>query len=460
MEFNDYEHLAWTYFQISRTTEEDQHDSIIYFLKKTFRLLDSLNLYGEERPDLFELKMAINFNLGSEYLVLNMVDSASKYISNHEKLASSVDGNLYTQMNSVKLYSMFYLAVEDYDKAIGSIRKHHNIARALKNPGNQLISLDLLAEYHEKTKNLDSALYYFRASKSFNDSLKSSEVKSNIAEIETAFRTAEKEKKIIQLETQSKLAKSRNLLLTGLSIAFALIIIIVSVFYFQNRKKSRKLAKQNTIIQESYEEIENLIRESHHRIKNNLQVVSSLLKMQSKNVHSNEAKSSLMEAFNRVKTIALLHQRLQGSQSFKNIKVKDFIEQLTGNIKHSLTTDESEIELKTNLLDIEIETDDTISIGLIINELITNSIKYGFPDKKGILEVNLFKTDSELVLEVKDNGIGFPENFDPLSGKSLGFKIVKSLATKLKAQLEVKNENGAIIQIKMKAQERNLVSRN
>lgn len=452
VEFNDFEHLAWTYFQISRTLGPDQHDSIIYFLKKTSKILDSLNLGGEDRPDLMELTLAINFNLSQSYLKLNLPDSSKKHISLFEELAGSIDHNkLYNEMNSAKMNSLYYLAIEDFDDAIISIRKLFKLSRQLKNLKNQLNSLEFLAEYHEKTQNLDSALYYFRLSKSFSDTITGGEVKSKIAEIETAFRTAEKEKKIIQLETQSELSKSRNLLLTGLSMAFAFIIIVVSIFYFINRKKSRILAKQNLIIQESYTEIENLIRESHHRIKNNLQVVSSLLKMQSKNVHSEEAKSSLMEAFNRVKTIALLHQRLQGSQSFKSIKVKDFIEQLTGNIKHSLTTDDSEIELRIDLLDIEIETDDTISIGLIINELITNSIKYAFPNKKGLIEVNLRHSDKMLLLEVKDNGQGFPENFDPLSGKSLGFKIVKSLATKLKAELEVKNQNGAIIQIKMKA---------
>lgn len=451
LEFNDVEHLAWTYFQISRTLNEDQQDSTIYFLKKTLKILDSLDLDGENRPDLIELQLAINFNLSQSYLNLNLLDSSKKYISLFEKLATSIDhDSLYNEMNSSKMNSLYYLAIEDFDKSIIAIRRLYHLSRQLKNPNNQLKSLEFLAEYHEKTDNLDSALYYFRISKSFSDTLTGGEVKSKIAEIETAFRTAEKEKKIIQLESQTKLSKSRNLLLSGLSLAFALIIIVVSIFYFINRKKSRILAKQNVIIQESYTEIENLIRESHHRIKNNLQVVSSLLKMQSKNVHSDEAKSSLMEAFNRVKTIALLHQRLQGSQSFKRIKVKDFIEQLTGNIKHSLTTEDTQIELNTHLLDIEIETDDTISIGLIINELITNSIKYAFPDKKGLIEVNLRREDKNLLLEVKDNGIGFPENFDPLSGKSLGFKIVKSLATKLKAELKVSNENGSLIQIKMK----------
>lgn len=453
-EFQDFEHLAWVYFEFGQSISLKKPDSSIFFYKEGLKILDTFDFSKNERPGLMELKLAIYANIGFNYLELNSVDSTKKFIQHFDELAETFEFNkVFNEMNSAKLNSKYYLKINDYKNAIGPIRKVFNLSAKLKNQEERLNSLEFLAEYHEKTKNYDSSLFYFRLAQALNDSLSGGEVKSKMAEIETAHRTAEKEKKIIQLESQSKLAKSRNLLLTGLSIAFALIIIIVSLFYFQNRKKSRKLANQNTIIQESYEEIENLIRESHHRIKNNLQVVSSLLKMQSKSVHSDEAKSSLMEAFNRVKTIALLHQRLQGSQSFKNIKVKDFIEQLTGNIKHSLTTDESDIELKTQLLDMEIETDDTISIGLIINELITNSIKYGFPDKKGKIEVKLYNLGPELVLEVKDNGIGFPENFDPLSGKSLGFKIVKSLATKLKAQLEVRNENGAIIQIKMKSKE-------
>src|SRR5690606_6248108 len=102
----------------------------------------------------------------------------------------------------------------------------------------------------------------------------------------------------------------------------------VFIFLIDSRRKSKLLSHKNKLIQDAYNEIENLIRESHHLIKNNLQVVSSLLKLQSKSVKSAEARASLLEAFNRVKAIAVLHQKLQGSNTFKTVKMDDFIRQL------------------------------------------------------------------------------------------------------------------------------------
>lgn len=453
LEFNEFEHVPFVYFSQAKLFDEEIFpDSVSFYYKLTLKTLDTLTIKKTSPSEINDLILGTNANLCFFYLRFNLVDSAKIYLDKYDDYFRELDSNNpFYKMNLAFQNHKYFMAIKDFNNSFKQLRKVLKYAKELKFLDQEIMVYESFKDYYVATNQYDSAFYYSNRANFIQDSLESADVIRMVAEAETKYETAEKEKKILKLETSAKLTKSRNLLLSALSIAFALIIITVSIFYSLNRKKSKKLAKQNVIIQESYTEIENLIRESHHRIKNNLQVVSSLLKMQSKNVNSDEAKSSLMEAFNRVKTIALLHQRLQGSKSFKQIKVKDFIVQLTGNIKHSLTNEDSKIELTTNLVDIEIETDDTISIGLIINELITNSIKYAFPTKEGLIEVNLKEVENDLVLEVKDNGIGLPENFDPFSGKSLGFKIVKSLATKLKAELSVRNENGAIIEIKMKA---------
>lgn len=452
IEYKNYEHLPFVYQLLgSNIMEPNGADSSIIYFKMGMKMVDTLEFENTSQAEVDNLILALNANLCFDYLSINSLDSAKKYLDNYDHYLQKLGpGQNYSEMNLALMKHQYYLAIKDFKNSLRFLDQRLILAKNLGLANDILITLEAHSNHYRIAEQYDSAFFYTRKAMLFKDSLESVQVKQMVAEVETKYQTAEKEKKILKLETDAKLSESRNLLLSGLSIAFGLIIITVSIFYSINRKKSKRLAKQNIIIQESYTEIENLIRESHHRIKNNLQVVSSLLKMQSKNVLSDEAKSALMEAFNRVKTIALLHQRLQGSQSFRKIKVKDFIEQLTGNIKHSLTTGESKIELETNIQSLEIETDDTISIGLIINELITNSIKYAFPEKMGKIEVSLESTAENLVLIVKDNGIGFPENFDPLSGKSLGFKIVKSLATKLKAELEIENQNGALIQIKMK----------
>ena len=168
--------------------------------------------------------------------------------------------------------------------------------------------------------------------------------------------------------------------------------------------------------------------------------------MQSRNVDTFKAQMALNEAHNRIKTIAMMHQNLQGSESFKKVPVHEFVLQLTENIKSSMLTYDSNATIITDLDKVEVSTDHSIAIGLIVNELITNSIKYGLRGNESItvsLKVNI----SNINLTVSDTGPGFPPNFDHRNTSTLGFRIVNSLTTKLKGTLSVDSIDGASVQI-------------
>jgi two-component sensor histidine kinase len=387
-------------------------------------------------------------NIGKSYLNLNELDSAKKYFELYQYAASIKIGKTrYDDMHVARTLYEYNLSIGNYSISKEQLEKSFRLANHIGLQNEIATCLQHYSTYFETIGNMDSAFYYYKRYESLLDSIESSEVRGRIIEMETKYETAKKENKILELEGEAQVTKARNILLSAVSVLMGLIVVIIFLFYNSNRKKSKKLAEQNQIIQESYREIENLIRESHHRIKNNLQVVSSLLKMQSKNVQSEEAKASLVEAFNRVKTIALLHQKLQGSETFKSIRLNDFIQQLIDNIKLSLTSSETAHKIICKVEPIEVETDQSISIGLIVNELITNSVKYSNNGKASEVTVELIKLEKEYKLSVSDNGVGFPEDFDPEATRSLGFKIVKSLVTKLHGKLLIKNENGAVIQI-------------
>lgn len=417
-----------------------EKDSVIPYYRKAQQYL--------KFTDSQILKRAFNLNFGTQLLKRNMLDSAKIY---YDRFKSSVneagDSTHITLMHLARFNHKYHLKLSEFTKSKSYLEECFSHAKKTKSPTEVLATYGDFKKYFIAVAQYDSALFYYEQEVKLLDSVESIEAENRVAEIETKFRTVQKERRIGKLENEAIIDKERNSFLTWLSLAAVFIFLIILTFYVINRRKSKKLIEQNEIIQESHKEIENLIRESHHRIKNNLQVVSSLLKMQSKSVKSDESKASLIEAFNRVKTIALLHQRLQGSQTFKFIKLNDFIEQLVGSIKHSITGVHSEIEFFMDLDDVEVDTDQSISFGLMVNELITNSIKYAFEGKPGKIWVNLKKKNEKLVLEVVDNGIGFPNGFDATAGKSLGFKIVKSLSIKLKAEMKVNSEKGAQVLI-------------
>lgn len=433
--------IPYAYFNIGFIHHGLEHyDSAQVNYRKT--------IYSFPSDSISYLKLAAFANLGKVFLELEQLDSSNKYFQLYQEGSKIYpDSSMYNNMHVSRTLFEYNLKTKNYGQAQKNLKRALGYARTLDMPTEIAIEYDNYASYYKDKGIYDSALYYYTKSQELSDSIESAEVRNKIVEIETKYQTAKKENKILELESEAEVNQAQNNLLSLATISLIVIMIIVLAFFTINRRKSKELAKQNIIIQKSYKEIEDLIRESHHRIKNNLQVVSSLLKMQSKNVKSDEARSSLVEAFNRVKTITLLHQRLQGSQTFKVIKMEEFIGQLVDNIKHSVTNSDSNIAIKTQIESVEVDTDQSISIGLIINELITNSIKYAFPNKSGEISITLKVINNKLELEIADNGIGFPEDFDPQSGKSLGFKIVKSLSIKLKAEMLVSNENGAHVKI-------------
>lgn len=207
----------------------------------------------------------------------------------------------------------------------------------------------------------------------------------------------------------------------------------------------RKNAEQKIKI--SLDEKILLLKEIHHRVKNNLQIISSLLFLQSNKVDDPEAKEFFTESQNRIISMALVHENLYKSESLTQVAFSNYIQHIIQNLTESYSID-SNITIKTNLDEVYLSIDSSIPLGLILNELITNSIKHGFKvseigsnDTNKTLYVNLFNSEM-IVLEVGDNGVGLPENIDLHSNTSLGMKIISSLVNQLDAELKIDRTNG------------------
>ena len=210
----------------------------------------------------------------------------------------------------------------------------------------------------------------------------------------------------------------------------------------------RKIAEKK--IKESLEEKEVLLKEIHHRVKNNLQIIYSLLNLQTEYVEGEESLNVLKESQNRVKSMAMVHERLYQSPNLKDINFKEYVENLITDLFYSYGIEKGTIEMQFNLEDLKIDIDTAIPCGLIINELVTNSLKYAFPQGKGILKVELVQVSDYIKLVVADNGIGLPSDIDLENTETLGLKMVNNLIYQLDGTLELNRNHGTEFIIKFR----------
>lgn len=196
-------------------------------------------------------------------------------------------------------------------------------------------------------------------------------------------------------------------------------------------------------ITKSLEEKEVLLKEVHHRVKNNLQVISSILNLQSSYVKDANTLEILRESQNRVKSMSFIHESLYRSSDFSQVNFSDYLNNLINNVVHSFMLPERDVMLVTDLGSVNLTLDQAIPCGLIINELLTNAMKYAFEGiKEPVLEVKISEENEIINLWVIDNGIGLPEDFKMEETDSLGLQLVQTLTEQLEGTLKFKTDKG------------------
>jgi two-component sensor histidine kinase len=194
-------------------------------------------------------------------------------------------------------------------------------------------------------------------------------------------------------------------------------------------------------VKERTTEIETLLQEIHHRVKNNMAVVSSLLKLQANNIEDEGIKEILKESQSRVYAMSAVHETLHGSKNLSEIDLKTYLSKVTSSIFQTYSISSDKVKLNTDINGIPISIDQASPLGLVINELLSNSLKYAFPDeRKGEINVSMKKLNKELELKVMDNGVGMPKGLDWKNSNSLGLKLVRTLVeNQLDGSLDVTN---------------------
>jgi PAS domain S-box-containing protein len=219
----------------------------------------------------------------------------------------------------------------------------------------------------------------------------------------------------------------------------------IAVIEDTTRHKRAELA-----VKDSLREKEVLLREIHHRVKNNMQVISSLLNLQSRNIEDPNLRKMFQESQSRVRAMALIHEVLYGSDDLSRIDLEDYVSKLAKSLTRMYGADASRIRLEVAGNGVTLEIDDTVPCGLVISELLSNSFKYAFPDgRPGEISINAVATDDDrIVLTVRDDGVGIPDDVDIRHTESMGMGLVTGLVeNQLGGQLELDRTGGTCFTI-------------
>ncbi|WP_252734509.1 sensor histidine kinase [Arenibacter algicola] len=392
------------------------------------------------------LKAIIEGNIGKCHALLKEYDIAIPYLENSINLINEYNKGKFSSdkvENTLELADC-YLQKEDYEKAKEYLLdgqdpvKIENILRRNR----------LLAAYYDRIGDYKNSVDYLKRNVRIRDSLnrnESSMKKQQLAavagqEIEYSKKMMEQQKKDLEQSRSDLQAKEERINIVFISLIFTLLGFAGLVFaYLKSIKNQRLIADQKRIIEASLVEKDSLLKEIHHRVKNNLQMVSSLLSLQTKNTRSKAAIEALEEGKSRVKAMALIHQKLYQNDDLSVIEMQGYIESLINSVQSVYKKGGHNINITIDAEGVELDIDRAIPFGLILNELVSNSFKYAFPDddENGKIYIHLRKNGGQGYFEYTDNGVGLPEDTDDRANSSMGIRLMNRLVNQLQSTLNI-----------------------
>ena len=472
--------LARTYAELSdmHSMQQDYNKAINY-AEQAIELLEEMN-------DPERLAEALN-NLSFTHVLSGNPEAALKYASESlliwEEIAPGgrqVARVSNSRGNAHKFLGNYEAAIADYERCMNLSEDAGFIRGLIVGTGNIGHVLLMQNKYKEALPYTLRAIELMKESGDtrnlWENYMHATDIYEGLGDYENAFRyrelqheekERELDQKIISLQggladkyeagqraativlQEMQIQKQRNFqwLLGGFVVLFLLTSGLIYASLRSRQKANRKLALANEQLEKKNQENELLVREIHHRVKNNLQVVSSLLNLQSAGISDETALAAVQESRNRVRAMSLIHQKLYQGEQLASIEMKDYFETMGQAMLQSFGAQKERVALNVNMSPILMDVDTAIPIGLIVNELVTNSLKYAFPDQKeGLIELSLIPEDENtLVLSLADNGVGNTGAHNSAwSQSSTGFggRLVHLLVQQLDGAIDQEETNG------------------
>ncbi|WP_138432281.1 tetratricopeptide repeat-containing sensor histidine kinase [Winogradskyella algicola] len=394
------------------------NSSLNNFLEAEELLLKSLDINTRE-----ELNFDTYANLGNLYIRQEKFRDALPFL---EKATIQHPDNYNSEENLTYLINA-KIALKDtlgMQPIIKRAKASLESTTALRN--NSIMTMSL-SNYYRSIGDFETALSYRDDYLKMYESIKEKQRDQTVYELETKYQTEKTKEALEKKEKEEQLYIT--LLVIGVIIASALAFLL-----YNNRKKKLQLARQKQLLEATIDEKNVLLKETHHRVKNSFQIVSSLLYLQSESVEDKEAKIAIKEAENRVRSMVLIHQKLYNKDELVGINTKDYFNDLVRDIfeSHQFKSEPITYNLDIEPLVLDIET--ITPVGLILNELIVNTLKHAFDEvtSKSKIDIYFNKVEDHLELKVIDNGNGFEGE---VKNTSFGITLMKALSKKLNASL-------------------------
>jgi two-component sensor histidine kinase len=399
---------------------------------------------GEENKAII-LKGLILGNIGKCHVQLKEFEKAIPNLEESISILTQNNKGKFSEdlIENILEITECYLQMNDFAKATDYLGSDIQPKKAK----NILKKNRLYAAYYDKTGNFESATTYLKRNIRIRDSLdateaniKNQQLAAVVAqEVEYSRNMIEEQKRALEKSRNDIAEKDKNISLVFISLVFTLMGFAGLVYaYLKSIKNQRLIAEQKHIIESSLVEKDSLLKEIHHRVKNNLQMVSSLLSLQTKNTRSKAAIEALEEGKSRVKAMALIHQKLYQNDDLSVIEMQGYIESLINSIQSVYKKGGHNINITIDAEGVELDIDRAIPFGLILNELVSNSFKYAFPNDEdnGKIYIHIRKTNGkEGFFEYTDNGVGLPSDTDERANSSMGIRLMNRLANQLQTTL-------------------------
>jgi len=387
-------------------------------------------------------------NIGVVYLKLGKTDSAKIFYDECYIISHKLNSE-YLEMSSYRNYGIYYQEIGKLKAANKAFSHALRIAEKTKDINFTLNLFQNLAFLYEKQALLDSALYYQKKWIALNEEIRTQENKKLVLEIEAQYLISEKEKELAYLrdktEIEAQNTQLSNRIQWGFSLGLLLLLVLALVILHLRDKNNKKLEAQFNQINQQNEEKDILLKEIHHRVKNNLQVITSLLSLQAYGIEDSKTRELFSYSQYRINSMAMIHEMLYQSNSLSKINYKDYLEQLIDSLVTSMKGPKNNIQVVIDVPNVYLNIDTAIPLGLLINEIITNSLKYAMPeDRPGILSIKIMQLEyPEFCLEIGDDGIGFSNEINGRTSNSLGLNLIRKLTVQLNGSIEkIKDKKG------------------
>ncbi|MEM1325184.1 MAG: histidine kinase dimerization/phosphoacceptor domain -containing protein [Bacteroidota bacterium] len=430
---------------------QDQNELSLANHQKALALYEKQEAQADAFTDLYEARISIILtNIADVLLHMERWEEALLY----SERALSLPNKTTDQQNYAQLLNIAgkaHTVTKQYGLAEEELLTSLYINRSLNKRSGVQHNLERLSEHYEARGRTNQALQYLQEMVELKDSIHREQISAKNAELIERYESEKKEQEIARLEAESqlaslRLAKVQQQRFASLLGVLALVIIVGLLLYLWRTKSNQNemLSEKNQIIEQSLKEKESLLKEIHHRVKNNLQVISSLLSLQERRLNEPESKAAFKASQSRVKSMALIHQNLYQHDDLSRINVRSYFKALSEQIIQAYRTKTIDFQMSVDEVDIDIDT--LIPLGLIVNELLCNALKHAFVDiEQPSIEMNFEQQQQHWKLTVRDNGTGITKVSQ--QSTSFGMKLIDIFARKLQSTLYITHHDGTQFQL-------------